>query len=383
MLDGQPQILIVDLGSQYTEIIRRNLRYLGFRSVILAPEKSIAWAKENKNLKGIILSGGSASVYDADAPKIPEEILNLDVPVLGVCLGMQWLAFIKDKDAVVAVKEGKSYGPVEVSFGKSLLFEKLPEKIIAWSSHGDSVRRAPKNFKIVATSKSGKVIEAIEMALAAAYRKDYGKKNQIIRATFDQDSGKAEFSQVKIVVDKSMLREDDPTSLDEEVELRVASDYEYKAGDLDENGQPKKEKWNEERHIMIEDAKRIKKDAEVGDELIFPLEVKDDFGRIAAQTAKQTIIQKIREAEKYSVLDEYGKRVGEIVHGSVQRQERGNVYVTSKSRASTIAKVSASSATLPPWRKLRGALPCASRALTKISCANSSRLRYPRWQVVW
>ena len=162
MLDGQPQILIVDLGSQYTEIIRRNLRYLGFRSVILAPEKSIAWANENKNLKGIILSGGSASVYDADAPKIPEEILNLDVPVLGVCLGMQWLAFRKDKDAVVAVKEGKSYGPVEVSFGKSLLFEKLPEKIIAWSSHGDSVRRAPKNFKIVATSKSGKVIEAIE-----------------------------------------------------------------------------------------------------------------------------------------------------------------------------------------------------------------------------
>src|SRR3989338_3995053 len=172
-----------------------------------------------------------------------------------------------------------------------------------------------------------KVIEAIEMALAAAYRKDYGKKNQIIRATFDQESGKAEFSQVKIVVDKSMLREDDPTSLDEEVELRVASDYEYKAGDLDENGQPKKEKWNEERHIMIEDAKRIKKDAEVGDELIFPLEVKDDFGRIAAQTAKQTIIQKISEAEKYSVLEEYGKRVGEIVHGTVQRQERGNVYV--------------------------------------------------------
>ena len=77
MLDGQPQILIVDLGSQYTEIIRRNLRYLGFRSVILAPEKSIAWAKENKNLKGIILSGGSASVYDADAPKIPEEILDM------------------------------------------------------------------------------------------------------------------------------------------------------------------------------------------------------------------------------------------------------------------------------------------------------------------
>ena len=166
-----------------------------------------------------------------------------------------------------------------------------------------------------------KVIEAIEMALAAAYRKDYGKKNQIIRARFDQDSGKAEFSQVKIVVDKSMLREDDGE------EEEIADYREPTMPEIGADGEVKKEKWNEERHIMIEDAKRIKKDAEVGDELIFPLEVKDDFGRIAAQTAKQTIIQKIREAEKYSVLEEYGKRVGEIVHGTVQRQERGNVYV--------------------------------------------------------
>ena len=169
-----------------------------------------------------------------------------------------------------------------------------------------------------------KVIEAIEMALAAAYRKDYGKKNQIIRATFDQDSGKAEFSQVKVVVDKSMLREKGEGESDETPDVWGSATSGVSS---EEDGEPKKEVWNEERHIMIEDAKRIKKDAEVGDELIFPLEVKDDFGRIAAQTAKQTIIQKIREAEKSSVLDEYGKRVGEIVHGSVQRQERGNVYV--------------------------------------------------------
>lgn len=164
-----------------------------------------------------------------------------------------------------------------------------------------------------------KVIEAIEMALAAAYRKDYGKKHQIIRAQFDQNSGKAEFFQVKIVVDKSVLRE---KGEDEEESFDYAPDK-----PLSQEGEVKKEVWNEERHIMLEDAKKMKKDAEVGDELIFPLEVKEDFGRIAAQTAKQTIIQKIREAEKYSVLDEYGKRVGEIVHGSVQRTERGNVYV--------------------------------------------------------
>ena len=167
-----------------------------------------------------------------------------------------------------------------------------------------------------------KVLEAIEMALATAYRRDYGKKNQIIRASFDLDSGKAEFFQVKIVVDESMLRKkgEEEESLDNARSSTLTTSRE-------EGFEEKKEVWNEDRHIMLADAKRIKKDAEVGDELIFPLEVKDDFGRIAAQTAKQTIIQKIREAEKYSVLEEYGKRVGELVHGSVQRTERGHVFI--------------------------------------------------------
>jgi N utilization substance protein A len=77
----------------------------------------------------------------------------------------------------------------------------------------------------------------------------------------------------------------------------------------------------------LADAKFIKRDAKVGDELVFPLEAKDDYGRIAAQTAKQVIIQKIREAEKVSVVAEYGARQGEIVSGTVQRMERGNIYI--------------------------------------------------------
>ncbi|OHB17447.1 MAG: transcription termination factor NusA [Parcubacteria group bacterium RIFCSPHIGHO2_01_FULL_45_26] len=154
-----------------------------------------------------------------------------------------------------------------------------------------------------------KTVEAIEMALAAAYRKDYGKKNQIIRAVFNLDSGTTEFFQVKEVVDASILRGG------------------AEPADAPEGSGEAREVWNEDRHIMLADAQMIKKGAEVGDELIFPLELRDDFGRIAAQTAKQTIIQKIREAEKYSVLEEYGKRVGELVHGTVQRTERGHVYV--------------------------------------------------------
>ena len=173
-----------------------------------------------------------------------------------------------------------------------------------------------------------KVLEAIELALAAAYRKDYGKKNQIVRAVFDPNTGTTEFYQVKIVVDESMLKSEDA-----ENDGTVVSDKNIEYKPLDSSNQQvgvdvsKKEVWNDERHIMLTDAKRIKKDAEIGEELVFPLTVRDDFGRIAAQTAKQTIIQKIREAEKFSVLEEYGKRVGEIVHGSVQRMERGHVYI--------------------------------------------------------
>ena len=78
---------------------------------------------------------------------------------------------------------------------------------------------------------------------------------------------------------------------------------------------------------MIEDARKIKKDAQINDELIFPLETRDDFGRIAAQTAKQVIIQRLREAEKISILAEYKDRIGQILNGKVQKMERGNVFV--------------------------------------------------------
>ncbi|MEK9131753.1 MAG: NusA N-terminal domain-containing protein, partial [Patescibacteria group bacterium] len=154
-----------------------------------------------------------------------------------------------------------------------------------------------------------KMLEAIESALATAYKKEYGKKGQIVRAKLDPNSGKAEFSQVKIVVDDTRVK---MPKEDGEEEVEEA----YDPDDI-------RVHYNSEHHILIGDARRIKKDVELDEELVFPLEHKDDYGRIAAQTAKQVIIQKIREAEKTSVLGEYGKREGEIVVGTVQSQERG------------------------------------------------------------
>lgn len=162
-----------------------------------------------------------------------------------------------------------------------------------------------------------KMIEAIEMALATAYKKEYGKKGQIIRAQFDINSGKAEFNQVKIVVDESQVVMDGKGENAEFEELASAEEGEG----------TEKKYFNPEHHILINDAKKIKKDINLGEEMAFPLELKDDFGRISAQTAKQVIIQKIREAEKVSVLSEYGKREGEIVSGTVQRVERGNIFI--------------------------------------------------------
>ncbi|KKS11814.1 MAG: NusA antitermination factor [Parcubacteria group bacterium GW2011_GWB1_41_5] len=169
-----------------------------------------------------------------------------------------------------------------------------------------------------------KILDAIEQAMAAAYKKDYGKKGQIIRAKFDLETGKTDFCQVKIVVDESIAIMDTSPRLSPTLG-KVGGDIngEYS---IKEEGDERVH-FNPEHHILLEDAKKIKKGAELNDEIIFPLETKEDYGRIAAQTAKQVIIQKIREAERTSIIDEYGTKEGEIVSGIVQKVERGNVYV--------------------------------------------------------
>lgn len=160
-----------------------------------------------------------------------------------------------------------------------------------------------------------KILDAIEQAMAAAYKKDYGKKGQIIRAKFDLETGKTDFYQVKIVVDETIARIKEEGADEEEAEYSVKED-----GDERVN-------FNSEHHIMLEDAKIIKKDVELNDEIVFPLETKDDYGRIAAQTAKQVIIQRIREAERTSIIDEYGTKEGSIINGVVQKIDRGDVFI--------------------------------------------------------
>ena len=159
---------------------------------------------------------------------------------------------------------------------------------------------------------SEKVLETIEQAIAAAYKKDYGKKGQIIQAKLDSESGKVKFLQIKIVVDESMIYSEEEL---EEIKSEKVKEEE-----------DKKIKFNPEKHIMIDEVKKTKKKIKPGDELKISLEAQKDYGRIAAQTAKQVIMQKLREAERESIFEEYQDKQGEIVSGIVQRIEGRNVF---------------------------------------------------------
>jgi N utilization substance protein A len=161
-----------------------------------------------------------------------------------------------------------------------------------------------------------KLIDAIEQSLAAAYKKEYGKKGQVVRSKINLDAGTVDFEQVKTVVDDTLVR------FVEEGEESDVSRHSSEGAEEDE-----REVYSEEKHILLEDARIMKANAQVGDEVVFALEPKDDFGRIAAQTAKQVIMQRIREAERTSILDEFGTKEGDIISGHIQKVERGMVYV--------------------------------------------------------
>ncbi|MBI2046009.1 MAG: transcription termination/antitermination protein NusA [Parcubacteria group bacterium] len=179
-----------------------------------------------------------------------------------------------------------------------------------------------------------KIIDAIEQAIAAAYKKDYGKRGQIVRAHLNMDTGQAEVYQVKTAVDPEKVRmPDEEKETDERAETETPKTRARKTAEK-EKAEEKENideeeiiRFNPEHHILLDEARKIKKGVSAGDEIVFPLEAKDDYGRIAAQTAKQVIIQRIREAERESVLRDFGDKKGEIASGTVQRIERGNIFV--------------------------------------------------------
>lgn len=172
------------------------------------------------------------------------------------------------------------------------------------------------------------VVSTIEAALAAAYRKDFGEPNQNVQVRLNQETGDYEVYDVKTVVQD--FTEDEIEEQREELrvlreEIQAAREEGREAPqNPEESG---KVYYNPKLHLMLSEAKEQKSDAAIDDIVETQLEVPAEFGRMAAQTAKQVITQKLREAERSTVFDEFKDREGEIVMGVVQRREGRNVLV--------------------------------------------------------
>jgi GMP synthase (glutamine-hydrolysing) len=151
-------IVILDFGSQYTQLIARRIREQNVFSVVLPCTTSIEQIKEQKPM-GIILSGGPCSVYDADAPPADPAVLNLGLPVLGICYGLQYITH--HLGGKVRSAEKREYGHAEVSVvdAGTPLFEGIPASLNVWMSHGDEAIELPPGFHL--TAKTANAVAGI------------------------------------------------------------------------------------------------------------------------------------------------------------------------------------------------------------------------------
>jgi len=145
-------IVVLDFGSQYTQLIARRIREQNVFSVVLPCTASLTEI-QGYNPAGLILSGGPCSVYDADAPPTDPQILSLGLPVLGICYGLQFMTHTLGGTVRAASK--REYGHAEVSvIESSLLFEGMPRSLSVWMSHGDEAEVLPEGFRLIAKSPS-------------------------------------------------------------------------------------------------------------------------------------------------------------------------------------------------------------------------------------
>jgi N utilization substance protein A len=169
------------------------------------------------------------------------------------------------------------------------------------------------------------VIEALETALGAAYRKDFGDKIQNIKFKYDLETGDMQAWDIKEVV--ADVTEDELEAASKTlIARREAAAAEERA--LKEEEVADLPRFNPKTELMLADAKKVKKTAKIGKVLEIELEIPGDFGRMAAQTAKQVIVQKLREAERDVVFEDFNEQVGQVIQGVVNRKDRsGNVIV--------------------------------------------------------
>ena len=152
-------IVILDFGSQYTQLIARRIREQRVFSVVLPCTTSLDEINSHRPA-GIILSGGPCSVYDDDAPPADDRVLGLGIPVLGICYGLHFIAHKLGGKVVPGPKREYGHAQVSVVDTGSSLFRNLPQSLSVWMSHGDEARELPAGFRVVA--KSANALAAME-----------------------------------------------------------------------------------------------------------------------------------------------------------------------------------------------------------------------------
>lgn len=167
------------------------------------------------------------------------------------------------------------------------------------------------------------IIKVIESALAAAYKKDYGKKGQIIRVNFNSETGAIKVFQIKLVVpdDIEEIKEGEgPEKTETTKAPETTEGVGAQTGQIIDGEKPKL-KYNPEKHIKLSEAQKENPTVKIDDEISTELPSQSDFGRIASQTAKQVITQRIREIERAIIYEKFKKNEGEVMIGTVQRIE--------------------------------------------------------------
>jgi len=146
------KILVIDFGSQYTQLIARKVRELGVFSEIWPPSAPIEKIREARP-QGIILSGGPQSVYEEGAPAASPELFRLGVPVLGICYGLQLMAHLLDGEVAPSARREYGFASLRI-LGRRGLLSGLKDKEQVWMSHGDTVEKLPPGFHITGRTRN-------------------------------------------------------------------------------------------------------------------------------------------------------------------------------------------------------------------------------------
>jgi len=187
-------IVVLDFGSQYTQLIARKLRESGVYTEVVPYRESIENIKARRP-KGIILSGGPASVYAEDAYKPDDEIWNLGLPILGICYGMQLITQHFGGEVVSADHHEYGKAKLHIKDENSPIFKDISQDSIVWMSHGDRVEKLPEGFKTIGVSEN------------SPYAAIANEEHSVVAAMLNQALPKEQL--VCVFVDQGLLRKDE------------------------------------------------------------------------------------------------------------------------------------------------------------------------------